>query len=299
MPGLICLGCCVLDRIMVVEALPSGSGKLVARAFEERGGGMAATAAVAAAALGGTVHLCARVGADSAGAALLDQLARCGVGTDYVLTVADGQTGTSVVHIGADGDRALTNFPGRNLPREPNWLPLDRLAGIGAVLADVRWIRGAEVLFRWARARGIPRVLDADAGDPEGVRSLLAVTDHVLFSAQGLQALAGTDDPAAGLRHVAAEADGALAVTLGGEGSLWLVRGSLRHVPAFPVAVRNTNGSGDVFHGAYALALAEGMAHERAVAFATAAAGLKCEDARGWDGMPARQAVERLLARRL
>jgi sulfofructose kinase len=296
MPALICLGCCVLDRIMAVEELPSGSGKVVARAFEERGGGMAATAAVAAVALGGEVLLCARVGLDSAGTTLRDHLERSGVGTGFVREIADGQTGTSVVHISADGDRAITNFPGRNLPQEPDWLPLETLTGVGAVLADVRWIRGAAVLFRWARERGIPRVLDADAGDPEGVRSLLPMTDHPIFSAQGLRALAGTDDPVEGLRRVAPEADGGVGVTLGGEGSLWLRDGRLIRVPAFPVQVRNTNGSGDVFHGAYALALAEGSDPQRAAAFATAASGLKCEDPRGWDGMPSRNAVDRLLA---
>jgi hypothetical protein len=58
----------------------------------------------------------------------------------------------------------------------------------------------------------------------------------------------------------------------------------------------DTTGCGDVFHGAYALGLCEGMAPLEAARFATAAAALKGERARGWNGMADRAAVEALLA---
>jgi sugar/nucleoside kinase (ribokinase family) len=44
----------------------------------------------------------------------------------------------------------------------------------------------------------------------------------------------------------------------------------------FPVKAIDTLGAGDVFHGAFALALAEGRDVAAALRFATAAAGLKC-----------------------
>lgn len=90
---------------------------------------------------------------------------------------------------------------------------------------------------------------------------------------------------------------GTLAVTLGAGGSLWWRDGAARHLLAPRVAARDTTGCGDVFHGAYALALAEGASVEAAARFATAAAALKAERGEGWAGMPDRTAVEALVQR--
>ena len=67
-------------------------------------------------------------------------------------------------------------------------------------------------------------------------------------------------------------------VTCGAEGC-WAVDGpddgSLRHQPAFSVAAVDTTGCGDVFHGAYASALARGADLDDRLTFASAAAALK------------------------
>ena len=54
-----------------------------------------------------------------------------------------------------------------------------------------------------------------------------------------------------------------------------LIAGGTR-VPAFPVTAVDTLGAGDVWHGAFALRLAEGADEIDAVRFACAAAALKC-----------------------
>ena len=78
-PRLICLGLAALDWIWHVAELPAAGKKARATAFEEAGGGMAATAAVTAARLGAHVALWSRVGEDSAGEAIRAGLAREGV----------------------------------------------------------------------------------------------------------------------------------------------------------------------------------------------------------------------------
>jgi len=47
--------------------------------------------------------------------------------------------------------------------------------------------------------------------------------------------------------------------------------GDVRHQPAFAVEVVDTTGCGDVFHGAYASALARGLGLEERVRFSAAA----------------------------
>ncbi len=66
-------------------------------------------------------------------------------------------------------------------------------------------------------------------------------------------------------------------------------------VKAPKVRARDTTGCGDVFHGAYALGLGEGLSVERAARFATAVAALKAERGQAWIGMPGRTEVDTLL----
>jgi sulfofructose kinase len=57
----------------------------------------------------------------------------------------------------------------------------------------------------------------------------------------------------------------------------------------------DTLGAGDIFHGAYALALAEGKPALAAARFASAAAAIKCSRSGGREGSPTRREVEDLL----
>ncbi|MDR0440933.1 MAG: PfkB family carbohydrate kinase, partial [Candidatus Accumulibacter sp.] len=62
------------------------------------------------------------------------------------------------------------------------------------------------------------------------------------------------------------------------------------------VKVVDTLAAGDVFHGAFALALVEGKNIEDAARFACAAASLKCTRFGGRLGCPTRAEVEEFLA---
>ncbi len=298
----VCVGIAVLDQVWELPALPAGPGKFLSHGFRETGGGMAATAAVSIAALGGAALWHGRLGADGPGATLLALLGRCGVDVVDVAPAPGGRTPISGVLVDADGERVLAVFPGEGLPNA-SVLAEGRLDGAGAVLADPRWPAGAERLFRLAAARGLPRVLDADVAAAGIVAELAPLTDHIIFSQRGLVEFSGTDDPSAGLTAAAERLRGtpvlgpagALAVTLGARGSLWWREEGAVTLSAPRVAARDTTGCGDVFHGAYALALAEGRDRPAAARFATAAAALKAQRGEGWFGMPDRAAVEALL----
>jgi sulfofructose kinase len=295
-PSIICVGGVVLDRIFYVDALPQGSSKRVATDYAERGGGMAATAAAAIAALGARSALWARIGDDPTGRTTLAELERAGIDVSRIRICAGGRTATSTVHIERTGERALTNFRG-HLPDDTEHLNAADLAHADAILGDVRWPTGSLWAFEQARAIGIPTVLDADAGSVEALPHLVALAAHTIFSQQGLTELTGETSPEAGLAVASrlAASDAILGVTCGENGSLWWVDGQTLAVPAFRVAAVNTNGVGDVFHGAYALAIAEARTPVDAAQFASAAAACKCTDPRGWEGMPTRTQCEALL----
>ena len=180
------------------------------------------------------------------------------------------------------------------MPEDVAWLPRNLPEGVGAVLADTRWGEGALAALKLARAASVPGVLDGDRRPPHP--DLVGTASHVAFSQQALREISGEEDPRAGLAKVAAGVPTWLAVTLGKDGVLFVEDGEVRHSPAFVVETVDTLGAGDVWHGAFALALAEGQAEPAAIHFASAAAAIKCTRFGGRSGAPKRDEVERFLA---
>ncbi|MBT8109836.1 MAG: hypothetical protein KJO27_03855, partial [Gammaproteobacteria bacterium] len=145
-----------------------------------------------------------------------------------------------------------------------------------------------------ARSNEVPAILDADLPVPKDGELVRAAT-HVAFSARGLSEFAGIEDAGEALRAVDAQTEAWCCVTLGAEGTLAVEDGQLSRLPAFDVTVRDTLGAGDVWHGAFALALAEGRPTSDAVRFASAAAALKVQNGGGRAGCATRKEVEDFL----
>jgi len=294
-PFVICLGSSVLDRVFEVPAFPPKPIKVTATRYRESCGGIAATAAVAIAALGGRAAYWGRMGEDESARVLMAAFREHGVDVTGTRRIPGAQTPTAAVIVNAQGERLLFVHPGSGLDPDPSWLALERLAEASAVLADFRWVKGATTLLEAARSRDLPRVVDADLGGLAAFDRLLPLADHVIFAQPALAEMTRTEDPAEGLRRAAVNAGGLVGVTLGPAGAMWLENGRVHRQAAFPVVARDTTGAGDTFHGAYALAIAEGRPVAAAMELAAAAAAIKCARGEGWAGMPDRAAAEALL----
>jgi sulfofructose kinase len=133
---------------------------------------------------------------------------------------------------------------------------------------DWRWPEAARLVATAARSAGVPVVLDLDRDVP-AAWELAAVATHTIADSTLSEAYGG---PARLLDRLTAMGTWA-AVTAGREGVIH--RGG--RVPAFAITVRDSTGAGDVFHAAFALALAEGRSEREAMVFASAAAALRCE----------------------
>lgn len=293
--AIICVGAAVLDQIYGVPSLPAGSGKHFAGSFRETGGGPAANGAVAIARLGGRAALWARVGSDEVGGRIVGDLAREGIDVTGIRRVEGATSGVSAIIVDDEGERMIVNHADPRLDRDPSWLPLEAIGHASAVLADLRWPEGAIAALTRARAASLPAILDADTTpDPGSVEAMIAAT-HVLFSQPALRTLSGDEDIAAALAIAAKRIGGWVGVTCGAEGTYWLDGGNLRHLAAFSVRAVDTTGAGDVFHGAFALAIARGQPTDSALRFASAAAAVKCTKFGGRDGIPFAADVEHFL----
>jgi len=286
-PRVICLGVTAFDLIWTVPQLPVGGVKVRATSLTEAGGGMAATAAAAAARLGARVAYWGRAGNDHAGHAMRAELQRQHVDATHMRLFDGARSSVASVAVDARGERMIIGFPGANLPVDTGWLPLAQVARSHAVLADARWPEAAQALFSAARAHNIPSVLDAEVADLDGFDPILPLTDYAVFSESALTVWSGHRTLADQLRFALAKGCRHVAVTLGERGVAWLDdTGALATLPAFVVPVVDTNGAGDVFHGALAFALGVQIAWPDALHFASAVAALKCRQLGGRGGIP-------------
>jgi sugar/nucleoside kinase (ribokinase family) len=112
--------------------------------------------------------------------------------------------------------------------------------------------------------------------------------------------LTGEREPAAIVGALWNDRRATVVVTNGADG-VWFrdaASADCQHQPSFAVPVIDTTGCGDVFHGAYAVALARGLDAVERVRFA-AAAGAICATGRGGRGrLPTERDMAELLATR-
>lgn len=285
------LGIATLDHVFRVPAMPERAEKFRATGYAPVAGGCAATAAVAVARLGGRARLCARLGADPTAATVVAALEAEAVDCALVIRSEGAVSPLSSVFVDPAGERMIVNFRGEGLAEAPDVLTPAALHEAGAALADTRWPAGAARLMVMARDAGIPGVIDAEAPF-EGLDPALHAASHVAFSAQGLRAFTGEADLRRALTLARAQLPGWVCVTDGAAGVLFTEGEGVGHLPSPAITPRDTLGAGDVWHGAFALALAEGRDEPGAIRFACAAAALKCAAGSGWAAIPYRPATD-------
>jgi sugar/nucleoside kinase (ribokinase family) len=299
-PHILCIGMPVRDLAFRIEAIPSRGSKVPASQFEEIAGGNALNAAIGIARLGGRAALCGPMGdaAETSAHYIFDKLAQEGIDSRHLVHVPGLVTPISAIMIDPSGERTILTFrdPALWSVRLPNADVL--LKNCGAVLIESRCAAFATDLCAEARRRNIPVVVDGD-GVMSLSEGLLTASSHLIFSSEAVRATAGIDDDAGALRKIATLTSSFVAATRGPQGTLWLdPSGAFQEAAAFPVHTVDTLGAGDIFHGAFTLALTEGQAVPVALRFASAAAALKCTRFGGAFACPQRFEVEAFLSDR-
>ncbi|MFL6044047.1 MAG: PfkB family carbohydrate kinase [Propionibacteriaceae bacterium] len=284
-------GCASIDDSFYVDASPTDDkGRILAR--ERQPGGNIATALVAAAELGARVGFVGRLSDRDEGAVVRADFAAHGV--DLQFTVPDPQAGPirATIVVYQDGERFIAYddvttiglSPGDDVTalRQARIVLLDKYALAPAVAA--------------LRAAGSEAMIVADV-EAEVDRGSLERVQHLVLPMAAARQLSGETDPAAIVNVLWSDRRAAVVVTDGGHG-VWfrdLTGPNCQHHPAFEVPVVDTTGCGDVFHGAYAVALARGFDISECVRFA-AAAGAICATGRGGRGrLPTEETISQIL----
>lgn len=296
-PRILCIGIPVRDMTFRVQGLPARGFKVGAEHFEEIAGGNALNAAIAISRLGGLAAFCGPMGdaGETSSRYIFDKAAELGIGMRDIVHMPGLVTPISTVMIDPGGERTIITFRDPELWKVRLPDPDKLLEDCDAILVESRCAAFCTDLCAEARKRGIPVVVDIDSAVPVH-GGLLTASSHLIFSSEALQATAGVADDAAALQKLAKATSSFLAGTRGAQGTLWLdPDGAFRQTPAFPVHTVDTLGAGDVFHGAFVLAITEKQDVQEALRFASAAAAIKCTRFGGAFACPQRPEVEALL----
>ncbi|MEE9607925.1 MAG: PfkB family carbohydrate kinase [Myxococcota bacterium] len=291
------LGLCVVDHIYLVDRLDLGEPRTRYTARRVAPGGMVTTALTQAARLGCRTRLLSSVGNDPAGRYLRRSLRAAGVGTDRLVLSASQPTTVAVVLVQRrSGQRRFLVPDRRALERRAARFDLDAIDLNAVLLVDGHFPTQALRAVRRARRLGVRVIGDFSRPGPR-VRQLLPFVDYPIVPLEFAKAYAA-GDPKRALRTLRARYGGTPVVTLGARGGLYLgPAGGVRRYRPHRVAVRDTTGAGDAFHGAFAAALCHDLELEEALDLAARAAAVCCTGIGGTQRLMTREEARALRAR--
>ena len=269
-------GAVAVDQLVFVDSrIGDGKGRILRT--ERSFGGNIATALVAAARTGVRCAFLGHLPDDSTEPDLLDFLRDEEIDLRQARLSPSTRPIRSTILVGQDGQRFIAFDDDDTRLGLPDDLDLDLVRSARALLVDDYKPSAAVRAATAARESGVAVVADFErARDPQAAR-LFQLTDHLVLPRDLALSWTGTSSAAEAIEVLWSADRSAVVVTAGAEGAWYRQRGDgsdagVRHCPAPKVAVVDTTGCGDVFHGVYAAALASGKDVDRCVAAATAAA---------------------------
>ena len=292
-PRIVGLGVACLDHLFVAPPVPPGHQTRVRDSATE-GGGLVATALVAAARLGARAEIRTWIGDDPEGDLVLSGLEQEGIDASGIVVVPGAVTAVSFIHV-TEGTGERTIFHRRGpAPTKAQMDAASRIEGAyDAVLVDATWPKASLALARNARKAGVPVV--ADFCPQLALRALAGVVDALIVPRTCAEQLSPNSDWADRLGALRELGPSLVVITAGADGCYYLNHDRAEHFPAFRTEVTDTTGAGDVFHGAFAYGLAARLPLRECVALASATAALSCRALGGRRAIPTYQQVAQFL----
>jgi sulfofructose kinase len=292
----LCVGHAAWDLCMHVDGYPSENSKAETDLLLESGGGPAANAAWLLAHWGVPTALAASVGQDEYGHKVAKELVDADVDCRMVEQRAGNATPVSFIIVNrTTGSRTIIN---RKIPAAGLRLERENLNGLHPQLL---LFDGHELEASLAAMDAFPSavtILDAGALR-EGTSVLAGKVRYLVCSERFAMQATGEHDVLTrwqeGLRRLRESYGNVVAITLGSHGSVFDDGTCQEHLPALAVEAKDTTAAGDIFHGAFAFGLLQGMNLRRSLQLATVAAGLSVQKLGGRLSTPQLSAVlERL-----
>ena len=297
MADIVGLGTPVMDLLINLPSMPQGDGFLRAEGIFHQGGGKAATGMAAAARLGASAGMMAKVGGDYTGDFIIGDFIYNGVDVSRVIR-GDPHTGSPYCISVSARDTGSRCFISKYRQNAVSHMSADELDYSYLAAAKALLIESGDpapaAAAKYCKDNHIPVCIDADGYSRE-IEDLLPCIDIFIGSEfyfkkrfEGCSLISACES----VREAGPET---VWFTLGAEGCFGLICGKQTVIPAYSVPVKDTTGAGDVFHGAYLAEMLTGAPPEECARFASAAAAIKCMFVGGRTGIPTREIAERFI----
>ena len=271
------IGANVFDTLYQIPTYPTEDTKMRATASTCAGGGPVATGLVAAQKLGESAAYIGVLSDDSGGKFLLSDFQKYGVNTDHIRVKGGYRSFSSVLWLCKDTATRTCVFDKGDLPP----LVLDEEQKKAVADAEILMVDGNEMdaaveAANIAKQNGTTVLYDC-GGLYDGVERLLTLTDIMIPSeefAVGHTGCKTTGEAAKKLYETYSPR--VVVVTQGKKGGILYDGKTVTAYPIYPADVVDSNGSGDVFHGAFAAGMAKGYDPLKCCHFASAVSAIKC-----------------------
>ncbi len=277
MAKIVGIGANVFDTLYNIPTYPTEDTKMRAVASKTAGGGPVATGLVAASKLGVDVAYIGVLSDDNGGRFLKEDFVKYGVNTDYIEVKSGYRSFASVLWLCADTATRTCVFDKGDLPP----LVLNDAQKQAVKDAEILMVDGNELdaaveAAKIAKENGVKVLYDC-GGLYDGVERLLALTDIMIPSEEFSIGHTGckTAEDAAKKLYETYNPE-VVVITRGKNGGLLYDGNDIINYPIYPARVVDSNGSGDVFHGAFAAAVVKGYNYLKCCHFSSAVSAIKC-----------------------
>lgn len=277
MSKIVGIGANVFDTLYTVEKYPAEDTKMRANAVKASGGGPCATGLVAATKLGASSAFIGNLSDDNGGKFLKADFEKYGVDTSLIKIKQGFDSFCSCIWLAKEhATRTCVFFRGNVPPTEIDEKSAKAIINAEILMVDGNDIEAAISGAKIAKANGTKVLYDA-GGLYEGVERLLPYADILIPSEEFALGHTGADtaQKAAKILYEKYSPE-IVVVTQGKKGGIIYDGEKAESYPAFFVDAVDSNGSGDVFHGAFAFAMTEKMSYMDACVFSSAVSALKC-----------------------
>ena len=296
---ILCIGHAAHDVNLFVEKYPDEDSKCEIRELLESGGGPAANAAWLISSWGARCAFAGLVGDDDHGRRIRGEFQSAGTDVSLLELRHGHATPFSVILINKqNGSRTIVNRKAGGCAFRPG------APALAAMSPRILLFDGHELEASLAALQAFPNSISIlDAGSwREGTARLagevdyLAASERFALQATGLSSLRGVEEQCECVRLLRERFATTTIVTLGERGLIADDGNGFRSLPAFPAVAVDTTAAGDIFHGAFAFAIAQGMSLWESLRFASMTASLSVRVPGGRGSIPPLAKVKEALA---
>ena len=293
MSKIVGIGACVFDTLYNIPSYPKEDTKMRATASKPAGGGPVATGLVAAQKLGEETAYIGNLSDDNGGVFLKKDFEKYGVDTSLIEVKTGYRSFASVLWLSADTTARTCVFDKGDLPALVlSNEQIEAIKSAEILMVDGNEMDAAVEAAKIARENGTKVLYDC-GGLYAGVERLLAHTDIMIPSEEFSLGHTGaaTAEEAAKKLYDTYHPE-VVVITQGKRGGIIYDGKEILSYPIYPAVVVDSNGSGDVFHGAFAAAVCKGYGYLKCCHFSSAVSGLKCTGIGARESVPSFETVK-------